>query len=436
MMSDKSNPVLTSNKLVVTIGMLLLLGLFGAGGAWLYYAELSGAIIAQGLVTIQGKPKSVQHLDGGIVSELNVEDGDVVKPGQLLMRLNDTQLTTSLEIGKIKIRELTARIARLKAERDDLATIKWRDDLLSKLQIEIDNGVKTGQQKLFEVRLETRLGQVAQLKEKIAQSHSQIEGISGMSNSISTQMTMVAKELSIITGLKKKGFATNLQMINLQREKESLSGQNAQLVAEEAQAKNAISEIKIQILQVDREFRQLLLKELREAEEEISNIVQQVLATQDKLQRIEIQAPVGGIIHQLSVFTIGGVIGPGATIMQIIPQDKGFEVEARVEPQFVDQLYPGQPANLTFSAFNQKTTPQILSQVSRISPDVIIDPQTGMQYYKLRLRVTKDELAKLGDNRLLAGMPVEVFVQTKKRTALNYILKPLTDQIRRAFKEE
>ncbi len=434
-MTINSNPVNTSNKIVATFGLVLFFGLFVAGGAWLYFAELSGAVIAQGLVAVQGKPKSVQHLDGGIIAELNIEDGDIVIPGQLLVRLNDTQLNSSLEIGKNKIRELVARKARLKAERDDLVQIAWEDEFLFDLDIKIVSGVKAGQQKLFEVRRETRLGQVSQLHEKISQSKNQIDGIAGMTQSIDTQMVMVAKELGIVSGLKKKGFATNLQLINLQREKENLNGQNAKLISQKAQTLNAISEVKIQILQVDREFRQLLLKELRDVEEEINNIVQQLLAANDKLQRIEIRAPVGGIVHELSIFTIGGVIGPGATILQIIPQDKGFEVEARVEPQFVDQLYPGQAANLTFSAFNRNTTPQITGKISRISPDVVVDKQTGAQYYKLRLSMTNDELARLGEKNLLAGMPVEVFVQTKKRTALNYILKPLIDQIRRAFKE-
>ena len=252
-----------------------------------------------------------------------------------------------------------AKQARLITERDDIDVITWRDDDLKNLGIEDKPAIKQGQEKLFLAREETRVGQISQLQEKITQFKYQIKGTKGLQKSKKKQLDFLEEELESIRFLKDKGLVSKSRLMNLERQKESLIGQNAEHSAELARIREAISETEIQILQVNREFRQAVLMELRKVEQDINDITQQFRATQEQLDRIEVKAPVSGIIHELSIFTIGGVIGPGKPIMQIIPQDQTFEIEANIAPNFIDELYPNQPTTLRFSAFNQRTTPEL-----------------------------------------------------------------------------
>ena len=247
---------------------------------------------------------------------------------------------------------------------------------------------------------------------------------------------MLADELKGLRALKSKGLAANSQLLGLERQHEDLVGQRAEHDAELARVQNSISETKIQILQVDREFRQSVLTELRQVGQEVNDMTQQYHATTEQLRRVEIRAPVAGLVHQLGVATIGGVIAAGAPILQIVPQEGQFEIEANVEPQFIDELYPGQPAALRFSAFNQRTTPELNGTVKSISANVVTNENTGLSFYTIRISVPKPELERLEGQALVPGMPVEVFVRTREQTALTYLLKPLSDQIRRAFREE
>ncbi|MBL4806490.1 MAG: HlyD family type I secretion periplasmic adaptor subunit [Rhodobacteraceae bacterium] len=428
--------VKTSSRAVIVTGLVLFLLLFGVGGVWTAYADLSGAVIAQGNVAVLGKPKTVQHLDGGIVATINIKDGDRVNHGDVLIRLDDILLTANLQIYQNRLREATTRQARLMAERDALAAIVWDDKLLDLLKVQSDPVIRQGQQKLFEARRITREGQVSQLNQKIAQFKNQINGTKALKQSKGKQLDLLEGELYGMRVLKAKGLALTSQLMNLERQKEDLVGQRAEHDAELARIRNAINETEIQILQIDREFRQSVLTEMREVEQEVNDMTQQLQATYEKLKRVEIKAPVDGIIHELSVFTIGGVIGPGDPILQIIPQDEKFEVEAKVEPQFIDELYVGQPATLRFSAFNQRTTPELTGTVTGISANVMVDEQSGMPFYTVRINVPDEELARLKGQPLIPGMPVEAFVKTKNRTALNYLVKPLLDQVNRSFKEE
>lgn len=429
-------PVKTSGRFIILSGLFLFLFVFVFGGAWAYFANLSGAVIAQGQVAVLGKPKTIQHLDGGIVSEINIDNGDSVSKGEILVRLDDVLLKANLNIYQSRLLEGVAQLARLVAERDARSDITWSDEVLKLFDLEIGPAVKQGQQKLFEARQATRQGQVSQLREKIKQFQNQISGIKALKVSRKAQLGFLDEELKGIRSLNEKGLAPKSQLMALERQREEIIGQMAEQDAELARIQNSIAETEIQILQIDREFRQTVLTEIRQIEQEVNDMTQQLYATVEKLKRIEIKAPVSGIIHELAVFTIGGVIGPGAAVLQIIPQNEGFEIEANVEPQFVDELYLGQPATLRFSAFNQRTTPELNGTVKGISPNVVINEQTGISFYKIRLTVSKAELTRLKGQPLIPGMPVESFIKTRERTALNYLLKPLLDQINRAFKEE
>lgn len=433
---NDARPVTTSSRAVVLSGLALFVLLFVAGGAWATYASLSGAVIAPGQVAVLGKPKTVQHLDGGIVAEIAVDNGDTVKKGDLLVRLDDTLLKANQAIYRNRLTEALARRARLAAERDDTEAIDWEHPAMDLFGLELPEGAQASQARLFETRSKTLSGQTSQLREKIAQYENQAKGIRALKGSKTKQLDLLEEELEGIRSLAEQGLTRKSQLMGLERQREEIIGETAEDDAELARIANAVSETEIAILQAGREFQEAVLDELAKTEAEINDMTEQLHATMEQLKRIDIRAPVAGIVHELSVFTIGGVIGPGSPILQIVPQDDGFEIEANIAPQFVDELYPGQPATLRFSAFNQRTTPELAGALKTISPNVIVNEQTGLSFYQVRLTVSDTELARLEGQAILPGMPVEAFIRTRDRTPLNYLLKPLTDQIKRAFKEE
>ena len=428
--------VKTESHTTIWLGLLMLLGLFAGCGGWLYLAKLSGAVIAQGTVSVQGKPKTVQHLDGGIVAKINVADGDIVKQGETLVSLDRTLLAANLQIYENRLREAVARKARLLAERDDLPEIVWDAEILELLHVEQKKSVRIGHQKLFAARISSREGQIAQLRKQVAQFANQTEGVQALLTSKKNQTVLLDAELTNISDLRQKGLVTNSQVMALERQREDLNGQIGEHDADLARIANSVNEAEIQILQIEREARQRILEELREVEQEVNDTTQRLHATVEQLKRVEIKAPVSGVVHEMNVYTIGGVIGPGDPILQIIPQDEQFVIEAKVLPQFIDELYPSQVATLRFSAFNQRSTPEISGTVDGISANVIIDELSGQSFYKVRLGVSKGEIARLGGQKLISGMPVEAFIRTAERSALNYLLKPLADQLNRAFREE
>ncbi len=431
-----SQKVKTSGRGTIIAGLVWLLILFVGGGAWAYFANLSGAVVASGVVAVYGKPKTVQHLDGGIVAKINVATGDRVEKGQSLIRLNDVLLIANLNIYSNRLREGLARKARLTAERDDSDEIHWDDEFLTLLQLTQEPTIRRGQLRLFAARKSTSAGQISQLREKISQFKNQIEGVTALSQSKNAQLEFLDFELNGIRSLKKKGLVSQSQLMGLERQREDLIGQIAEHASELARIQNSIGETKIQILQIGREFRQTVLTDLRQTVQEVNDMTQQLFATREQLKRVEIRAPVSGIVHELNVFTVGGVIAPGAAITQIVPQDGNFVIEANIEPQFIDDLFPGQEAALRFSAFNQRTTPVLMGKLKVISANILTNQQTGQSYYVVKIELPKLYVDLLKGQKLIPGMPVEVFITTREQTALNYILKPLLDQIKHAMREE
>ncbi|MEM7068166.1 MAG: HlyD family type I secretion periplasmic adaptor subunit [Pseudomonadota bacterium] len=405
-------------------------------GAWAMFANLSGAVIATGQVEVLGKPKTIQHLDGGIVAEIAIDNGVRVSKDDILIRLDDTLLQANLNIYQNRLREGIAKRVRLNAERDTQDAINWADDILPLFDMVLSPAVKSGQSKLFDARRSTREGQISQLREQIDQFEDQKQGIRALIASRNAQLGFLDEELIGVRSLNEQGLSPKSQLMALERQREEIIGQIAEQNAEVSRIQNAISEAEIEILQVDRQFRQEVLTELRQTEQEVNEMTQQLHATVEQLKRVEIKAPVSGIVHELSVFTIGGVVGAGSPVLQIIPQDEGFEIEASLQPQFIDEINLGQPATLRFSAFNQRTTPELKGVVKDISANVVADEQTGATFYKIRLGASESELARLNNQPFIPGMPVEVFIKTKERTALNYLIKPLIDQVNRAFREE
>lgn len=410
---------------------------FFAGGGYLFgAAQLSGAIVAPGTVAVQGKPKSVQHLDGGIVAQINIKDGDFVEAGFELLKLDVTLLDANIRIYRSRLQEAVSRQSRLMAERDGIEDISWHIEVLDRLDVAPSEAINAGQEKLFLARRASRTGQLKQFGEKIEQFESQIVGIKAISGSKEKQIDLIDIELKGLQDLFDKQLLTYGEMSPLIRERERLLGERAEQETEVARVKNSINEIEIQILLLDSNFREEVITELRAIEQEVNDLAQQLFATLEQHRRTSIRAPVAGIVHGSIVATVGGIIGPGEVVMQIIPQNIEMEVTSRVETQFVDELYFGQPANVRFSAFNQRTTPEVAGEVTAISASSLVEENTGFTYYEVTIDVSAEELEKLEGQKLLSGMPAEVFIKTKDRTILNYLLKPFLDQVRRAFREE
>lgn len=426
----------TASKGLVSSGLIAFAVLFLGCGLWMFFASIQGAVIASGTVSVLGKPKTIQHLDGGLVAEILVENGEVVDAGDVLVRLDDAMLKANIDIYKNRFREAVALRDRLSAEQQGLSVIDWDDEIFEVNGILPSAEVRDGQNRIFQARRATKTGQVSQLNERILQLENQIEGLDALSNSKLSQISILNKEFEAISSLAEDGYASESRVLALQREIEEIKGQQFEHQAETSQVRNTISEVRVQIAQINREFDQAAITELREAELAIKDMEQEILATRVQLDRVDILAPIPGVIHEQSIFTIGGVIAPGAAILQIIPVDQAMEFEVNVQPQNIDQIFVGQDVSVLFSAFNARTTPQLNGTVKSVSLNTSVNEESGFAFYPVRVEVSTEELQRLGKQELISGMPIEAFFTTESRSPLNYLTKPLTDNINRAGREE
>lgn len=398
--------------------------------------ELAGAVIAQGIFVVDSYVKKVQHPTGGVVGEIKVRDGDHVRDGDLLIRLDDTQTRTNLAIVLDRLDQLDARRARLLAERDDRDAIAFPPAMLSRSSDPDVAALMTGEARLFELRHAARAGQKAQLESRIEQLQKQAGGLAVQEDAKGREIGLIEKELSGLQGLWDKNLVSLQRITTEQRDSARLAGERGQLTAAQAEILGKISETKLQIIQIDQEMRSDVAKDLRDIEGQTGELVERKVAAEDQLRRVDIRAPQAGVVHQLSVHTVGGVITPGEPIMLIVPVADVLRVEARVAPQDIDQVQLGQMTTLRLSAFNQRVTPELEGKVAELSPDLTQDQKSGISYYTARIDIPPVELAKLGELKVIPGMPAEAFIQTSSRSILSYMVKPLRDQIERAFRED
>lgn len=412
--------------------------------------EIRGAIIAPGNMVVEGNIRRIQHQDGGSIAAILVRNGQKVSAGDLLVRMNETQARAEFGVVMVQLYSQQVRAARLVAEREEQPSIKFppppmdtgleKDpgalmramslsctDLSSCLNIENE---------LFVARRRARDGEISQLRERVEQTGQEIEGLAAQAKAIEDQAAVVRSELVGLEALLKQGL-TQLSRINPQRlNLAQLEGQAGEIKAQIARARGRISEINVQIAQVTKQALNEVTKDLREASEKIADLHERRLAAEAKLQRIEIRAPIAGTIHQLSLFTIGGVAAPGETVMQIVPEDEKLLVESRIDPAFIDQVSVGQDALIRFSSFDQRTTPELAGRVTFVSADLEQDPKQQIPpYFRARAELKSGEIEKLAEQRIISGLPAELHLQTRERTILSYMMKPLTDQIARTFRE-
>ena len=409
------------------IGLTLMLVLAGGFGGWASTAPISGALIAPGTVVVDSNVKKVQHPTGGVVGEVRVRDGDTVKAGDVVVRLDDTVVKASLAIVVKTLNGLLARAARLEAEQRGLDKIRFPAMLADRADDPDVRDVMASETKLFEVRVNGRAGQKAQLRERVMQLNEEIEGLSAQEKAKDKEIALVEKELIGVRQLYEQRLIQISRLTVLERDSARLSGERAQYIASRAQAKGKITETELQIIQIDKDLVSEVSKDLRETNDKIGEFVERKVTAEDQLRRIDIRAPQAGMVLQSTVHTVGGVITAGDAIMMIVPQADDLSVEAKVNPQDIDKLQIGQKTLLRLSAFNQRTTPELNGKVTRVSADVTTEQRTGQSYYTIRVSMPPEEIARLGDdNKLIPGMPVEAFVQTGDRTMFSYLMKPFT----------
>ncbi|APF36307.1 HlyD family type I secretion periplasmic adaptor subunit [Chelatococcus daeguensis] len=421
----------------MALGLAMSFLLLGTIGGWASVAQLAGAVIAPGLLVVESNVKRVQHPTGGVLGQLNVREGDVVRAGDVLARLDATLARASLQLVSKQLDQAAGRVARLIAERDGLSEIVFPAGLVARAGTDDEAAaVIDGESRLFRARRMAMEGQKAQLRERILQSRREIDGLDAQQTAKGREIALIEDELAGVLAL----FERNLVQINrlkhLQREAARLGGERGQIVAAIAQVRGRIAETELQIIQLDQNRRTEVMQELRDYEARIGEYVERRTAAQDQLARIDIRAPQDGIVHQLDVHTVGGVVSAGQVMMLIVPRSDELVVEARVSPGDIDQVTPDQMAVVRFSAFSQRTTPELAGIVTSVAPDLLTVAATGEAFYKVRIHIAPDELARLRGLRLVPGMPVEVHIRTGSRSALSYMLKPLADQLARAFREE
>lgn len=428
----------------IVFGIAVVVTLLGGLGVWAASIDLAGAVLAAGNVVVDSSVKKVQHPTGGVVGAIEVTEGQHVEAGDLLVRLDETVTRANLQMVVKQLDEIAVRQARLRAEQDNRTGIEYPADILARRNEPVLAEIMASETALFDNRRAAREGLKSQLRERIAQLREEIDGLIAQQTSRRQEHDFAKAELEGLEKLEGKNLVSTPRITAARRSVAQLEGDIAQVAAATAQAKGKISEIELQILQLDQDLKTEVGKELRDQQGREAELSERRVAAEDQLKRIEIRAPQSGTVHQLSVHTVGGVITPSEPVMLIVPNADRLVIDAKVAPQDIDQVKVGQLAHVRFPAFNQRTTPDMTATVTRVSADLMMDqsrpsngaaPADGIPYYSIRLALTEDAQAKLGELKLIPGMPAEIHITTGERTALTYFTKPLSDQFARAFRE-
>lgn len=419
------------------IGLIGLLVLVGGFGSWAVFTNISGAIIAGGRIEVDQNRQVVQHPDGGVVAEILVDEGIEVAAGDVMIRLDDTQLKSQLAINESQLFELMSRRGRLEAERDGSETITFDPLLLEAAETNTDvPDLIAGQKRLMAARAESTVNEIDQLEKRRGQIANQIDGIDAQQEALKTQLDLISQELTDQQRLLDQGLAQAARVLSLQREEARLSGTMGDLEAQKAQAGGRITEIDIEILKLGSGRREEAITRLRDLQYRELELREQRLALIEQLDRLDITAPVSGLVYDLQVFALRSVIRPADPVLYIVPQDRPLIINARVEPIHIDKLSIGQEVNLRFSALDQRTTPELKGQVVQISADAFQDERQQASFYRAEIALSEGEQERLPEDAvLIPGMPVEAFIRTDDRTPLAYLTKPLTDYFNRAFRE-
>ena len=426
----------TSLRGLITVAVVSMILLIGVLGGWAATTEISGAVIAHGRVEVAGKPKVVQSLDGGVVSELSVRNGDTVQAGQIIARLDPTFLQINLEMARTRLVDVSSRQARLEAESTNAKEISF--DFQS-LPFEVAQARKikamAGQQEIFSTRAKIRTSLRERMESNVKAIETQTKGFTEQIEALEKQIAYLDEDLQSTVALVAKGLSRQTQLTQIRRQRAALSGELAGRQAELANLKHRKWGFSLELLQNEQRFQEQVATERHEVTAEFHELKMAIIARQAQLERVNIRAPVDGIVHELQVTTIGGIVAAGGTLMNVIPQQSGFEFEARVSPQSISLVHENQRAQITLSTLTRQNALPLSGKVSAISPEAITDRVTGEVFYRVALEISPEELASLPKTtKLIAGMPLEAFLHTEQRTVLSYLIAPLGTQLRRSFR--
>ena len=426
-------------------GAVIVALLLGGIGIWSATSEIYGAVIAHGNVVVDSNVKKVQHPTGGVIGEIRVKEGERVEAGELLVRLDDTVTRANLRMVAKQLDEIAVRQARLEAERDDKVALEFPAALVVRQDEPLIAEIMASELALFESRRSGRNGLKAQLRERIAQSRHEVAGLEAQERAKTRELMFAREELASLEKLEDQRLVGKARITSSRRSAAQLEGDLAQVGASAAQARGKIAEIKLQIMQLDQDLKTEVGNDLREQQGKEGELVERRVAAEDNLNRTDIRAPQAGIVHQLTVHTVGGVVTPGEPIMMIVPDADRLVIEARMAPQDIDQVKIGQSADVRFTAFSKHTTPVFQAVITRISADVMKEAPAGQTqqtvfpggtaYYIVRLALADDATVQANNLKLIPGMPAEVHIKMGERTALSYFMKPIADQFARAFRE-
>ena len=416
-------------------GLAFIVVFGGALGVWAVATTVSSAVIAPGQFVVDGNVKKVQHPTGGIVGQLLVREGDQVAQGDLLLRLDETVTRANLQVIVRQLQQLASRKARLEAERDELNEIIHPPEIAEQLLDAEVVRIAAAEQRLFEARRGVRDSQRAQLNKRVAQLQNEIAGLRSQLDANANERQIIADELKGVRELFAKQLTPIMRLNGLERQAVSLHGQTGQLTSAIAQTEGKIAEIELQIVQIGEDLRAAIQKELRETDGKFAELSERRVAAEDQLKRVELRAPSAGTVHQLAVHTVGGVITPAEPAMLIVPTKEELILEAKVSPQDRDQLQPGQNAVVRVRTSGQRNTPELNGTLARVAADVSKEASATTPTYTVWVNIPKEEMKRLGSVSITAGMQADVFIEIGSRSPLNYLLRPLSDQVSRAFRE-
>lgn len=418
------------------IGTIALITLVAGFGSWGVLANIAGAIIATGQIEVDQNRQVVQHPDGGVVASVQVTEGDRVEKGQVMVTLESKQLRSQLIVAEGQLFEILARISRLKAERDNADALEIDPLLASKAadRPQLQNLI-TGQERLFRTRIEANNQAVEQLGKRKEQIANQVEGIVAQQEALALQLELLEGEVAAQQDLLDKGLAQASRVLSLRREDARLRGQLGELTAAAAESEGRITEIDLEILRLRTQREEEAITQLRDLQYREFELREERLNLIDRLSRLEITAPVSGLVFGLTVFAERAVIRPADPLLYIVPQDRPLLITGQIDPINIDEVHLGQDVTLRFATFDARNTPEVFGTVSNISGDVFTNDVTGANYYRIEMVLNEGEINRLGDAVLVPGMPVDAFIQTSERSPITYLVKPLTDYFNRAFRE-
>jgi epimerase transport system membrane fusion protein len=420
----------------VIAGLAVMAAFFLGLGGWAAYAPLNGAVVAPAVVKVEGNRKTIQHLDGGIVKELRVKEGDRVEIGQILIVLEETQPKAAVDVLMQQADVLRAQEARLLAERDGTEAIGFPDELLGRREDPDVAKILGTETKQFDIRRTGLEGQISVWQKKLRQLQEQIRGAEAQQTAVAESLVIIAAELKDQNLLLEKGLTQRPRVLELERTASGLRGQQGDITGAIARARQAIGEIELQMIQAHNDRMTDVAKDLREAQAKLADVVPRLQAARDVLQRTKIRSPYGGYVVDLAVFSVGAVIQRGDKVMDIVPSQNNLVAEANVNVDDIHEIHPGMRAEMHFTAYKQRVIPIIHGDVIDVSADRLTDKRTGTPYYTALVRVDEKELAASKEVQLAPGMAVSVMIPTTERTALDYLLGPVMASFDQSFRQK